>query len=139
GPEWARRASVRKCAQSEPAAVAGAASQLFLLIARPGQVQRRAQLQPAPDDLALFHLNDRRYDCNPCFWPRSRANELLKHAVIFRPAIWIAGAVFRYRANKNGAGPNHFRPAHGHGKKMRIAKRNVGRSNRAAVRSWRAQ
>jgi len=71
--------------------------------------------------------------------PRSGVNQLLKHAVIFRPAVRITGTIFRNRSDVDCARSNHFRPAYCHGKKVSIAKRNVGHWNRAALRPGRAQ
>ena len=63
---------------------------------------------------------------------RFRANlcQLLKDPVILGPAIRITGAIFGYRADKNGRCANHFRPTHGDRKEVSIAKRNVGYRNR---------
>ena len=102
-------------------------------------MQRRSQFQAPPDDFALFHLDDRGHDFDSRFRPRSGVNQLLKHAVIFRPAVRITGTIFRNRSDVDCARSNHFRPAYCHGKKVSIAKRNVGHWNRAALRPGRAQ
>src|SRR5882724_2359899 len=102
-------------------------------------MQRRAQFDAPPDDLAFLQSDDRRYDFDLRFRPRAHADQLLEHAVVLRPAIRIAGAVFCYCAYVNRPGSNRFRPAHRHGKKMRISKGNVGYGNRAAMRAGRAQ
>src|SRR5882762_9542769 len=102
-------------------------------------MQWRAQFDAPPDDLALLQSDDRSYDFDLRFRPRAHADQFLEHAVIFRPAIRITRTVFRHCADVNRAGANRFRPADGHGKKMRVSKRNVGYGNRAAVWARRAQ
>src|SRR5215467_6688278 len=59
-----RRTCLGKGPQSQPAAVARAAPHLFILIARPRQVQRGPQLQAALDDLALLHGDDWCHHCD---------------------------------------------------------------------------
>src|SRR6266571_584403 len=95
------RSCFGKRAQPQKATVANAAGHLFLLITRPRQVQWRPQLQTTADDFALLHLDDRCHDLNLCFRSRSHTDQFLKHAVIFRPAVRITGAVFRHRAYIN--------------------------------------
>src|SRR6267143_2821097 len=102
-------------------------------------MQWRAQFDAPPDDLALLQSNDRSLDFDLRFRPRAHADQFLEHAVILRPAIRITRTVFRHCADVNRAGANRFRPADGHGKKMRVSKRNVGYGNRAAVWARRAQ
>src|SRR5208337_4024348 len=70
---------------------------------------------------------------------RACAYQLLKHAVVFRPAIGVAGTVFRDRADVDGLGANGLRPAHRDAQKMSIAKRHVGHGNLASTGSRSAQ
>src|SRR4029077_20552554 len=111
---------------AEPATVAGSAGLVFKLVAGPGALERRAQLRPAPHDLALAHADDGRHDLNLRLRARPGGHQLLKHAVVFRTAIRIAGAVLRHGADKNRGGPDHLRPTYRGGKKVGIAKRHVG-------------
>src|SRR6266403_867231 len=99
-------------------------------------MQRCAQFDASPDDLAFLPLNHRRYDLDLCFRPRPRANQFLKYAVVLRTAIGISGTVFRHDADINCARADRLRPAHGHRKKMGIAKRYIGHWDYAAMQSW---
>src|SRR6266481_4445190 len=102
-------------------------------------MQRRAQFDASPDDLAFLQSDDGRYDFDPRFRPCPHADQLLEHPVISRPAIRIAGAVFRDCSYVNRTGANRFGPAYRHGKKMRVSKGHVGYGNRAAMRARSAQ
>src|SRR6266700_1189613 len=125
--------------QAQQATVASAASHLFVLVARPRQIQWCAKLQAAPDDFAFLQRDDRRDHFYLRLWPRSYAYQILENFVVFRSAIRIARAVFRHRSNVNRARADRFRPTHRHGKKMRVAKWHVRYRNRAAMRAGRAQ
>ncbi len=81
----------------------------------------------------LPHRNHRRCNFDTRFRPRSHFHQFLKHAVILRPAVRISRTVLRHRADINSVRANRFRPAHRHGKKMRIAKRHVGYRNFAGM------
>src|ERR1700680_4041946 len=111
---------------AQPATVACSAGLVFELVAGPGELERRAQPRPASHDLALAHADDGRRDLNLRLRARPGGHQLRKHAVIFLPAIRIAGAILRHGADENRRGPDHLRPAHRRGKKMGVAKRNVG-------------
>ncbi len=126
-------------AEPQQAAITGATSQLFPLVAGPRQMQRGPQNQTPADDLTFLHANHRGDQLNVRFRPRAHANQVLKHAVILRPAIGIAGAVFGDRTDVNGLSANCLRPAHRNAQKMGIAKRHVGNGNLAATRSRCAQ
>src|SRR4029077_2955291 len=52
--------SLCKRPQTQQATVAGPAGQLLALVARPRQLQRRAQFHAAPDYFALFQVNHKR-------------------------------------------------------------------------------
>ena len=49
-----RHSCLRKCLQSEQATIARSASLVFILVARPSQMQRCAQIDTAPDNLRFF-------------------------------------------------------------------------------------
>src|SRR5712692_524214 len=96
-------------------------------------MQRRTQLDAPPDDLAFSQLDDWRDDFDLRFRPRSHANQFLKYAVVFLPAVRIPGAVFGHRPDVNGPRADGLRPAHRNRKKMRVPKGNVSHGDRAAV------
>src|SRR5260370_34451117 len=102
-------------------------------------MQWRAQFDAPPDDLAFFQRDDRRHDFNLRFRPRPHTDQFLEHPVVFWPAIRIAGAVLRHRADVNRAGADGLRPAHCHGTKMRIPKRHIRYRNCAPLRTAGAQ
>src|SRR6266581_4373548 len=104
------RSGFGKGAQPQQAAIACAAGSIFVLVARPSEMQGCAQ-----------------------------SDEFLEHPVIFQPAVRVAGAIFRYRSDVDRSCADRFRPAHCYGKKMRVAKGNIRYGNRAAVRTGRAQ
>jgi len=68
---------LRKRAETQQATVARSASQVLAPIARPRQLKWRTQLQAAPNNLALFQANHRRYDFDPRLRPGPPANQLL--------------------------------------------------------------
>src|SRR5580700_5652089 len=125
--------------EPQQATVAHSASPVFVLITRPRQMQRRAKLDSSPDNLAFLQRNHRRPDFDLRLRPRSHAHQLLKNLVILRAAIGIPGTILRHGPNVNRLRANGFRPAHRHGKKMRIAKRHIGHRNRTPLRPGRAQ
>src|SRR5208282_3172830 len=113
-------------AQPQQAAIARAAGLLLALVARPGEMERGAQFDSPADDIAFPHANHRGLDFNPRFRPRTRAHQLLKRTVIFRPAVRVAGAVFGHRADPYGSRADGFRPAHRDGEKVSVAEGHVG-------------
>src|SRR5208282_6583884 len=66
-----------------------------------------------------------RDDFDPRFGACAFAHERGKGAVKLRAAIGIAGAVFGHGADEDCGSADYFRPTHGRGKKMRVAKRDV--------------
>src|ERR1700722_20049681 len=103
-------------------------------------MQRGAQFDAAPDDLAFLQLDDRRDDVDLRFRARAFANRVLKGAVILGTAVGIAGAVFGDCTDIDRIGADGFGPADGDGKKMRVAEWDVGDRNIASVRSgWRVE
>jgi len=96
-------------------------------------MQRGAQLDALANDFAFLQADHRRGDFNICFRAGAYANQFLKDAIIFRAAIRIAGAVFRDRANVDGISADDFSPADRYGKKMGVAKRDVGDGDFADV------
>ena len=105
--------------QPQPATVANSACRV-LLIARPGKVQRRAQFDAPPHDLALAHADHRRHQAICVSGRVPTSHQFLEDAIILRTAIRIARTVFRHRADKDAARSNHFRPAHRHGQKCAL-------------------
>src|ERR1700675_610704 len=88
-------------------------------------MQRRAELYALANDFAFLQGDNGRDDFNVGLGASAHANQFLKDAVIFRAAIGIAGAVFRYRADVDGVSADDFRPAYRYGKEMRVAKRHI--------------
>src|ERR1700693_4442423 len=88
-------------------------------------MQRGAELDALANDFAFLQGDHRRCDFNMRFRPRAHPNQFLKDAIIFRAAIWIAGAVFRDCADVDGLSADNFSPASCYGKEMRVAKRHV--------------
>src|SRR5437660_6980525 len=133
------RAGFGKGAQPQQATIASAAGGIFVLVARPSEMQRGTQFDASPDNLAFLQRDDRRNDFDLRFRPRAQADQLLERTVILRATVRIAGAVFRHRSYINRSCANRLRPAHRHGKKMRIPERDVGYGNRVAARAGCAQ
>src|SRR5690242_2082237 len=129
-----RHSGLRERLQSQQATVARSAGSVLILVARPRQMQRRAQLHSFPYNLAFLHRDHWSRDFYSRLWTRSHSHQLLKNLVILRTAIWIAGAVFCDGSDINRARAYRFRPAHRHGKKMRVAKWYVGYGNSASIR-----
>src|SRR6266478_3861393 len=75
-------------------------------------MQRRAQFDATPDDLAFFQRNDRSNDFDLRLRPRPHADQFLERPVVFRPAIRVAGAVFRDCSDVNRSRANRLCPAH---------------------------
>src|ERR1700676_765316 len=88
-------------------------------------MQGGAELDALANDFAFLQGDHWCGDFNVCFRAGARANQFLKHTIIFRAAIGIARAVFRDRADVDGVSADDFRPAYRYGKKMRVAKRDV--------------
>ena len=114
-------------AQAQRATVTNAAGGLFFLVARPTQLERCAQLPPAPYDLALAQVDDRSGDFKLGFGARPRADDAVEGLVVFRAAIGIALAVLRHRANENLFRAEDFPPRHCDGEKMRVPERDVAK------------
>src|SRR5438046_4266871 len=133
------RAGFGKGAQPQQATIASAAGGIFVLVARPSEMQRGTQFDASPDNLAFLQRDDRRNDFDLRFRPRAHADQLLERTVILRATVRITGAVFRHRSYINRSCANRLRPAHRHRKKMRIPERDVGYRNRVAARPGRAQ
>src|ERR1700676_1306315 len=134
-----RHSGLRKRRKPQQATVAHPPSPVLVLITRPRQMQRRAQLYSSPDDLAFLQRNHRRRNFDLRLRPRSHAHQLLKNLVILRAAIRVAGTVLRHRPNVNSPRPDRLCPSHRHRNKMRIAKRHVRDRNRTSLRPRRTQ
>src|SRR5215470_12738429 len=96
-------------------------------------MQRSAKFDGLANDFVFLERDHWRTDLDVGLMTRSHMNQLLKHPVILRTAIRIAGTVFGNGADINSVSPDGFSPAHSHGKKMRVAKRHVGYGNFTAV------
>src|SRR5208282_2862933 len=120
----------RKRPQAQQTTVTLPAGQLLSLIARPRQVQRRAEFPATPNDLAFLHPDHRRGHLDLRLRLGSHPNQLLKHAIIFRPAVRITGTVFLHGPDVNGPSPNGLRPANSHAEEMGIAKGHISHRNR---------
>src|SRR3974390_648121 len=123
-----------KSPQAQQAAVARPARFFLSLIARPSEMQRCAQVESPPHDFALLHADYRSHHFNPRFGLCASANQLLKHAVIFRPAIRIPGAVFLHGADVNRTCADGLGPAHRGAQKVSIAEGHVGYGDGARPR-----
>src|SRR6516164_5633529 len=115
-----------KSPQTQQATVAGPARFLLSLIARPSEMQRCAQVESPPDDFALLHADYRSHHFNLRFGLCAYADQLLKHAVILRPAIRVPGAVFLHGADVNRSCADGLGPAHRRAQKVSIAEGHVG-------------
>src|SRR5271169_896344 len=69
-----RHPRLRKRLQSQQATIARPARPVFILVARPRQMQRRAELNPAPDDLAFFQCNHWRRNFDLRLRPRPHSH-----------------------------------------------------------------
>src|SRR5713226_4211186 len=73
-------------------------------------MQWSAQFDATPDDRALLQRDDRCDNFDLCFRPRAHADQFLKHPVIFRPTIRIAGTIFGHRPDIDSSGYPDCRP-----------------------------
>src|SRR5271168_4142270 len=106
------RTGLAKCPQSQNAALADAAGLGLTGIARPTYMERCAQFNSQPDDLALSHRNQGRYDANvPVF--RAHPDELIEGVIVSRPAVRIPRTVLLHRPDKHCLRTQHLGPAYG--------------------------
>src|SRR5579871_5249037 len=89
-------------------------------------MQRGTQLDALANDFAFSERDDGCLYLDVCLRARAHADEFLKDAIVFGAAIGIAGAVFGDGADINGMSAKDLGPAYGDGKKMGVAKRDVG-------------
>src|ERR1700738_4089134 len=86
------RSGLAKCPQSKDTALADAAGFGLTGIARPTYMERCAQFNSQPDDLALAHGDQRRFDPNfPVLGAHS--DELIEGCIAGGPAVRIPRAV----------------------------------------------
>src|SRR5712692_788015 len=90
-----RHAGLSKRPHAQTATIACAASGVLELVARPSKMQRSAQLDALSYDLALAQTDHRRDDFDPRLRTRACSHQFRKRAIVLRPAIGIARAVFR--------------------------------------------
>src|ERR1700745_2227112 len=84
--------------QAQDTTVANAAGFKLSSVTRPGQLQRRAQLQAAADDLRLAKCDERSGDADASLFCAD-ADDLVERLVVLRAAVGVAGAVLRDRAD----------------------------------------
>src|SRR5437763_868364 len=118
-------ASCFEGAQAQHATIAGATGFALFSVTRPGQLQRRAQLEAAPDDLRLAKCDERSHDLDASLFGAD-PNELIESVVVVRTAVRVAGAILRDRADVDLLGSEDLRPTDRRRKKMRVAEGNVG-------------
>src|SRR5260370_22152265 len=91
-------------------------------------MERCAQFNSQPDDLALFQMDERCHDLDVSVF-RAHFDELVERLVVRRPAVGIAGAVLLDGAYKDLLGPENLGPADRRREKVSIAKGDVGDGN----------
>src|SRR3954465_12817958 len=92
------RSSRFEGAQAQDTTVANATGFALFSVTRPGQLQGRAQLQSAADDLSLAGCDERRGYCDVrCFG--AHADDLVEGVIVLGSAIRVAGAVLGDRAD----------------------------------------
>src|SRR5882724_6254671 len=123
--QWILDPSCLESPQPQHATVASAASFALFSVARPGQLQRRAQLQAAADDFCLAKCDERSGDLDASLF-RPYADDLTESVVILGAAVGVTGAVLRDRADVDLGCSQHLGPTDRCGKKMRIAEGDVG-------------
>src|SRR5437016_2655914 len=84
--------------QAQDTTVANAAAFKLSSVARPGQLQRRPQLQAAADDLCLAKCDERSGDADASLFCAD-ADDLVERLVVLRTAVGVAGAVLFDRAD----------------------------------------
>ena len=97
----------------------------FILITRPGQLQRSSEPDACADDFLFFHMDDRRNDPNLRFRLCSHTNEPIKRLIVIRPTIRVTRTVLGDSSDENQMGPDDFCPGRCDGEKMSISKRNI--------------
>src|ERR1700690_805674 len=80
-------AGLGECPQTKSATIAHAERRVLGLITRPGEAERRAQLDSSPHDFAFAHRDHRGHDFDVRLGARAHARQFLEHTIIFRPAI----------------------------------------------------
>ena len=108
------------------ATVANAARFALSSVTRPGQLQGRAQLQAAADDLSLTECDERSRDLDASLF-RAHPDDMIEGVVMLRTAG--SRSRLRDRANVNLLCSQNFGPADRRGKKMRVAEGDVGDGN----------
>src|SRR5271170_1541836 len=87
-------------------------------------MERCVQFNSQPNDLALPHPDQWRFDSNiPIF--RAHSDELVERVIIGRSAVRVPRAVLLHGPNQHLLSAQNLRPTHGGGKKVRIAEWNV--------------
>src|ERR1700693_5117070 len=117
------RSGLAKCPQSKDAALADAAGFGLTGIARPTYMERCAQFNSQPDDLAFAHCDQRGFDPNlPVLG--AHLDELIECVIVGGPAVRIPRTVLLYCPDKHRLRAQHLRPAYRRRKEMSIAERN---------------
>src|SRR5260221_14426909 len=83
-------------AQAQRATVANAAGFNLFSVTRPGQLQRRLQVEAAADDLSLAKCDERSRDLDASLF-RAYTDDLVEGLVVLRTAVGVAGAILRDR------------------------------------------
>ena len=122
----------RKGPQAPGATVAHAARLALALVARPAEMERRIEFQPAPDDLRLVHGDERRHDFYARLGPRAEIDDLVEGVVKDFAAVGIARRILLDRADVDAARTDHLRPARGHREEIGVTKRHVTGGNFSA-------
>src|SRR5438105_2432006 len=96
--------------QAQHATVANAAGFALFSVTRPGQLEGRAQLQAAADDLRFTECDERGGDLDASLFG-AHTDHLVESLVVLRAAVGVAGAVLRDRADVNLVRSQHLSPA----------------------------
>src|SRR3954447_26593203 len=81
-------------AQAQHATIAGATGFALFSVTRPGQLQRRTQLEAATDDLRLAKCDERSHDLDACLFGAD-ADDLIEGVIVLRTAVRVAGTILR--------------------------------------------
>src|SRR3954463_1283401 len=93
-PQGVLHAGCFEGAQAQHATIAGATGFALFSVTRPTQLQRRAQLEAATDDLSLAKCDERSLDLDASLFGAD-SDHLVEGVVILRAAIRVAGAILR--------------------------------------------
>ena len=111
--------------QTEDATIAATAGAVAVSVARPGEMERGAQLQAQPDDLALIEVDNGGEDSDARLRSGTGIRRQGERVAKRLRAVGIPGTVFFDSAQIDTGGANGLGPGYAHAEKKGIPERHV--------------